>query len=74
MEVASESYVSHILTYVEYTVPEGGLKIWDGPTASQRVIDDVNDFMLEGGSTQIYIPDDILANFPNLPLNNMIWD
>ena len=61
-------------SYVEYTVPEGGLKIWDGPTASQRVIDDVNDFMLEGGSTQIYIPDDIRANFPNLPLNNMIWD
>ena len=60
--------------FVEYTVPEGGLKIWDGPTASQRVIDDVDDFMLEGGSTQIFIPDKVRADFPDLPINNMIWD
>ena len=53
-------------SYVKYTVPEGGLKIWDGPTASERVINYVDDFMLEGGSIQIYIPDKIRANFPNL--------
>jgi hypothetical protein len=59
--------------YVEYIVGQGGLKVWDGPTASQRVIDDVNDFMLEGGATQIYIPDKIRASFPDLLKKDIIW-
>lgn len=60
-------------SFVEYTVPKGGLKIWEGPAASQRVVEDVDDFMLEGGTVQIYIPENLRANLPDLPINDMIW-
>ena len=42
--------------YIEYSVPEGGLKVWEGPTASQPILDDINEVSLLGGATQIYIP------------------
>jgi len=43
--------------YVEYTVPEGGLKVWDGPAASQRLLDGIDDVSLSGGAFQIYVPE-----------------
>ena len=60
--------------YVEYTVGKDGLKVWHGPTASQKVIDYYDDFSLLGGEIQIYIPDKIRAGFPDLSKNDMIWD
>jgi hypothetical protein len=42
--------------YVEYTVPEGVLKVWEGTTTSQAILDDIMEVSLPGGATQIYIP------------------
>ena len=56
--------------YVEYTVPQGGLKVWDGPTASQKILDGIDEVNLPGGATQIYIPDpyrQVGSGFENLP-------
>ncbi len=56
--------------YVEYTVPSGGLKVWDGPTASQRILDEIDEVNLPGGDLQIYIPDpyrQVGSAFENLP-------
>lgn len=44
------------------------------PTANQRVVDDVDDFILEGGSTQIFIPTKIRDLLPELPINSMTWE
>ncbi|RMG54540.1 MAG: hypothetical protein D6717_09415, partial [Gammaproteobacteria bacterium] len=42
--------------YVEYEVPEGGLKVWKGPAAGQRYESvDGSDFYLPGGKDQIYL-------------------
>jgi hypothetical protein len=60
--------------YIEYTVPEGGLKIWEGPTASQQILDNINEVSLPGGATQIYIPDAYRQtgnDFESLLLNNL---
>lgn len=57
--------------YVEFTVPEGGLKIWDGPTASQPVLNGIDEVNLPGGGIQIFVPDPYrrLGNeFDNLTL------
>ena len=43
--------------YVEYTVPEGGLKVWDGPTASQPLLDGFEEMSPPGGGIQIFVPD-----------------
>jgi hypothetical protein len=44
----------------EYTVPAGGIKVWVGPAAKQRVSGKilVNDYYLEGGTVQVVIPED----------------
>jgi hypothetical protein len=58
--------------YIEYTVPEGGLKIWEGPTASQPVLKGVDERSFAGGAIQIYVPDPyrLLGNkFDNLRMN-----
>lgn len=41
--------------YVTYTVPEGGLKVWEGPAASQAYKDgtDKTKYVLEGGYSQL---------------------
>lgn len=60
--------------YIEYTVPEGGLKVWDGPTARQPILGGIDEVSLPGGTNQIYIPDAYRqtgSNFDNLPLNNI---
>ncbi len=62
--------------YVEYTVPPSGLKVWDGTTARQPILDDVGTVHLPGGKTQIYIPDALRQvgnDFENLPLKLMNW-
>lgn len=38
-------------------MPAGGLKVWDGPTASQPVLGGVSGVHLPGGTTQIFIPE-----------------
>ncbi|PZX17949.1 hypothetical protein LX69_01365 [Breznakibacter xylanolyticus] len=43
--------------YVEYTIPDGGLKVWDGPAASQRLLNGIDDVSLPGGAIQIYVPE-----------------
>ena len=56
--------------YVEYIVPSGGLKVWDGPAASQRIIDEIDEVNLPGGATQIYVPEpnrQVGSGFENLP-------
>jgi len=42
--------------FYEFEVPPGGLKIWEGGTARQRVTDGVDDYILPGGDQQIFIP------------------
>jgi hypothetical protein len=39
-----------------FTVPSGGLKVWEGGTARQRVADGVNGYILPGGAPQIFVP------------------
>ena len=42
--------------YVEYTVPEGGLKAWSGKAAGQQYREfEGKEFYLPGGKEQIYI-------------------
>lgn len=42
--------------YVEHTVGEDGLKVWQGKTAGQQYEEhNDNDFYLEGGETQLYV-------------------
>jgi hypothetical protein len=56
---------------VEYTIPEGGLKVWDGPTASQPVLKEIDEVSLPGGDIQIYVPDpyrELGNKFDNLQL------
>ena len=60
--------------YVEYTVPPGGLKVWDGPAARQQLLDHIDDVHLPGGGVQIYIPEpyrQVGNAFDNLTLNNL---
>jgi hypothetical protein len=57
--------------YIEYTIPETGLKVWDGPTARQPILDGIDEVTLPGGTSQIYIPDAYRqtgSNFDELPL------
>lgn len=42
--------------FYEFEVPPGGLKIWEGGTARQRVTDGVDDYILPGGDQQIFVP------------------
>jgi hypothetical protein len=42
---------------VEYIVPEGGLKVWDGPTAAQPLLEGFEEISLPGGGIQIFVPD-----------------
>lgn len=39
--------------YVTYTVPDPGLNVWEGITASQRL--DATDYVVKGGATQLVI-------------------
>ncbi len=41
-------------THVTYTVPKGGLNVWEGPAASQK-LDDLEGYVLEGGGKQIVL-------------------
>lgn len=60
--------------YIEYTIPESGLKVWDGPTARQPVLPGIEEVHLPGGTVQIYIPDayrQVGSNFEELPLHKI---
>jgi len=54
--------------YVEYVVPEGGLKAWRGTAAGQRYETfEGKDFYLPGGKEQLYIaPGSIRPSAPKL--------
>ena len=42
--------------YVEHTVGDDGLKVWQGKTAGQEYeVHDEKEFYLEGGETQLYV-------------------
>ena len=55
--------------YVEYTVPPGGLPVWRGKTASQKV--DGTTYQLEGGHEQFYFKpvEDSYAGKPRIDPN-----
>lgn len=40
--------------YITYTVPKGGLNVWEGPAASQK-LKDLDGYILEGGGIQIVV-------------------
>lgn len=40
--------------YITYTVPKGGLNVWEGPAASQE-LDKLKGYVLEGGGKQIVL-------------------
>ncbi|MDR7015326.1 hypothetical protein [Acinetobacter sp. 3657] len=49
--------------YVTYTVPKGGLNVWEGPAASQE-LDKLKGYVLEGGGKQIVLdPKDLNAAY-----------
>lgn len=49
--------------YVTYTVPKGGLNVWEGPAASQQ-LDKLDGYILEGGGKQIVLdPKDLNAAY-----------
>ena len=44
---------------IEYTVPEGGMVVWEGPAASQPIGEPPSpNHHLPGGENQIYIPEE----------------
>jgi len=48
--------------FVEYEVPQGGLKVWSGEAAPQMSSDGVN--VLRGGGNQVWVPADSLKASP----------
>lgn len=42
-------------SYIEYTVPEGGLNVWSG-RASSQTLEDAAGWIQPGGEVQLFVP------------------
>ena len=61
------------VSYVEYTVPKGGLDVWVGPASSQSA-PGIPGYILPGGATQIYVPNSrSVIPKSTLKMNTLNW-